>query len=74
MRILMLTQSYAPIVGGVERVVEDLSTELAARGHEVEVATLRQPGQRSAAESETAIEVHTLGSSTYRMPGIRPRQ
>jgi hypothetical protein len=28
MRILMLTQSYDPIVGGEERVVEELSAEL----------------------------------------------
>jgi glycosyltransferase involved in cell wall biosynthesis len=70
MRILMLAQSYAPIVGGVERVVEDLSIELAARGHEVSVATLRQPG-RDLASSEHGIEVHGLPSSIYRMPGTR---
>ncbi len=43
MRILMVAQSFAPIVGGEERIVEDLSRELARRGHEVAVATLRQP-------------------------------
>lgn len=69
MRILMLAQSYAPIVGGVERVVEDLSIELAARGHEVSVATLSQPG-REAEPSQSGIEVHGLASTTYRMPGI----
>jgi glycosyltransferase involved in cell wall biosynthesis len=70
MRILMLAQSYAPIVGGVERVVEDLSVELVARGHEVSVATLRQPG-REAQPSQSGVTVHALGSSIYRMPGIR---
>lgn len=70
MRILMLTQSYAPIVGGVERVVEDLSSELAQRGHEVGVATLRQPGGRPE-RSENGVKVHALGSSTYRIPGVR---
>src|SRR4051794_20411104 len=69
MRILMLTQSYAPIVGGVERVVEDLSTELASRGHEVSVATLRQPGRESEPDHD-GVRVHTLGSSAYRLPGI----
>ncbi len=69
MRVLMLAQSYAPIVGGVERVVEDLSVELLARGHEVGVATLRQPGGES--ELRDGIRVHPLGSSTYRLPGIR---
>lgn len=66
----MLAQSYAPVVGGVERVVEDLSLELAARGHDVSVATLRQPG-RPAESEEKGIVVHHLGSTTYRLPGIR---
>jgi glycosyltransferase involved in cell wall biosynthesis len=70
MRILMLTQSYAPIVGGVERVVEDLSSELRRRGHEVGVATLRQPGEEAQPDGG-GTEVHPLGSSTYRLPGVR---
>ena len=66
----MLAQSYAPIVGGVERVVEDLSAELVGRGHEVGVATLRQPGSESQL-ADDGVAVHPLGSSTYRLPGIR---
>ena len=70
MRILMLTQSYAPVVGGVERVVEDLSSELRRRGHEVGVATLRQPGEASGT-GPGATPVHPLTSTTYRLPGVR---
>ncbi len=66
----MLAQSYAPIVGGVERIVEDLSAELVGRGHEVGVATLRQPGSESEL-ADNGVAVHPLGSSTYRLPGIR---
>lgn len=44
MRILMVAQWYPPILGGEELHVANLSRELAARGHEVVVATLRQPG------------------------------
>ena len=40
MRILMLTQFYHPIIGGEERMVQGLSSELGLRGHEVAVATL----------------------------------
>jgi glycosyltransferase involved in cell wall biosynthesis len=69
MRILMLAQSYAPIVGGVERVVEDLSIELSTRGHEVSVATLRQP-RGEIESSQGGIPVHGLASSIYRLPGI----
>src|SRR5205807_4104639 len=44
MKILMLSQFFAPVAGGEERVVEDLSRELLARGHEVAVGTLRLDG------------------------------
>lgn len=67
MRILMLAQSYPPVVGGVERVVEDLSGELVRRGHEVAVATLRQPGGEPPRESD-GVRVHALGSSVHRLP------
>lgn len=73
MRILMLTQSYAPIVGGVERIVEDLGSELRRRGHEVGVATLRQPGESGepSKPGDDGVTVHPLGSATYRLPGVR---
>lgn len=44
MRIVMLTQFYPPVLGGLERHVKDLSESLVARGHEVAVITLRQGG------------------------------
>jgi glycosyltransferase involved in cell wall biosynthesis len=68
LRILMLAESYSPIVGGVERVVEGLSAELARRGHEVSVATLRQPGVEPL--EVDGVEVHALRSSAYRIPHL----
>lgn len=62
----MLAQSFAPIVGGEERVVEDLTRELAARGHEVSVATLQQPGDVTVGEAAGA-PVYPLRSSSYRL-------
>lgn len=44
MRILMLAQFYPPAVGGEERFTCDLSVALAARGHNVSVATLWHEG------------------------------
>jgi glycosyltransferase involved in cell wall biosynthesis len=44
MRILMLAQFYPPIIGGEEQHVRNLSHALAARGHEVAVATLWHDG------------------------------
>ena len=40
MRVLMLSQFYPPVLGGEEQYVRSLSVELAARGHDVTVATL----------------------------------
>jgi glycosyltransferase involved in cell wall biosynthesis len=69
MRILMLTQSYAPIVGGEERVVEELSAELVNRGHQVAIATLRQPGG-SPSERPPGARMRPLGSSLARISGL----
>jgi glycosyltransferase involved in cell wall biosynthesis len=63
---MMLAQSFAPIVGGEERVVEDLSRELVARGHDVSIATLQQPGDLTPDEVAGA-RVHTLRSTSYRV-------
>ena len=62
----MLSQSFAPIVGGEERVVEDLTRELVARGHDVSVATLQQPGDLPVGEVAGA-KIHPLRSSSYRV-------
>ncbi len=69
MRILMLAQFYPPIIGGEERVVRDFSAALAARGHEVAVATLRQEGM-AAFEQDGAVRVYRLGSSMGRIPWL----
>jgi glycosyltransferase involved in cell wall biosynthesis len=45
MRVLMLAQWYAPVIGGEERHVESLAHALTARGHDVSVATLAHRGQ-----------------------------
>jgi glycosyltransferase involved in cell wall biosynthesis len=65
MRILMLTQSYPPVVGGEERAIEDLAAELAGRDHEVTVATLRQPGPEP--RQTPGVRVRALRSSVYRL-------
>lgn len=67
MRILMVAQSYSPVVGGEERIVEDLSRELAGRGHEVVVATLEQP---LGPPPTDGVPVEILGSGLDRLPGM----
>jgi glycosyltransferase involved in cell wall biosynthesis len=69
MRILMLAQTYAPVVGGEERLVEDLSRHLSRRGHEVTVATLRQP-LGPPPQGEDGVRVELLESSVHSIPGL----
>jgi glycosyltransferase involved in cell wall biosynthesis len=68
MRILMLTQSYAPIVGGIEHMVEAISDELVKRGHEVAVATLRQP--KSEPTGSEAVPAFGLDTLVHSLPGL----
>src|SRR5713226_1434111 len=67
MRILMLTQFfYPPTVGGEERHVADLCIELAARGHEVSVATLWQKGFPEF-EIDRSVRIHRIRGTMQRM-------
>src|SRR5258708_3837468 len=61
----MLTQFYAPIIGGEERLIQDLSAALARRGHQVAAATQRHPG-RPAFEIEQGVRLYRLHSATQR--------
>jgi glycosyltransferase involved in cell wall biosynthesis len=65
MRILMLAQFYPPTIGGVERHVRDLSTELAAHGHDVSVATLWQQGLPEF-EIDQGVHIHRIRGSLQR--------
>jgi glycosyltransferase involved in cell wall biosynthesis len=68
-RILMLAQFYAPIIGGEERMTQSLATALHARGHEVAVATLRHPGME-AYELRDGVRVHRLGGLSQRVGAL----
>ncbi len=65
MRILMLSQCYPPVFGGIERHVQDLGAELVARGHQVAVATLWQHGLPAFA-SEGGVRVYRLRGTVHR--------
>jgi len=65
MHILMLAQFYAPIIGGEERHVQDLSIELVKRGHKVTVATLQIPGLPEF-EIDQGVQIYRVKSTTQR--------
>ncbi|MBV8715277.1 MAG: glycosyltransferase family 4 protein [Chloroflexi bacterium] len=59
MRILMVTDLYPPVLGGMERHVQRLSRELVARGHDVTVATFAIPGS-PAEETDEGVTIHRI--------------
>lgn len=59
MRILMVTDFYPPIRGGVEHHVHSLSAKLAERGHSVAVVTQWQHGL-SEFEIERDVRIHRI--------------
>jgi glycosyltransferase involved in cell wall biosynthesis len=65
MRILMLAQNYPPTIGGEEQHVRNLSMGLAARGHDVAVATLWEEGQPTF-EEIGGIQINRLHGITHR--------
>jgi glycosyltransferase involved in cell wall biosynthesis len=69
MRILMLAQFYPPVIGGEERHVRALSQGLAARGHEVVVATTAVPGAPQR-EWDGAVRVERLRGTVHRLSGV----
>ena len=69
MRILMLSQFFAPVIGGEERMVEAMSVELSRRGHRVAVATL-QTGDLPAHELHQEVRVHRIASAAQRFRSL----
>ena len=62
MRILMLTWEYPPrIVGGIARVVHDLSHRLIKDGHEVTVVTYKE-GNTPDFEDDKGVKVYRIGN------------
>ena len=62
MKILMLTWEYPPrVVGGISRVVHDLSKRLIKDGHDVTVVTYRD-GDVSEFEDDKGVKVYRVGN------------
>lgn len=62
----MVTDFYPPYIGGVERVVADLSAELSARAHDVSVATLWHDGLERY-EQDGRVAIHRMQGATQRL-------
>lgn len=65
MRILQLTDLYPPFIGGLEEHVRNLAHGLAARGHEVAVATMTD-GRLVEREQDGQVRVHRVRGTAQR--------
>lgn len=70
MRVLLLSQLYPPVIGGEERHVRNLAVALAARGHDVHVAT--QESGLGTPTADPGVTVHLLDNVGRRAPGLYP--
>src|SRR3954451_7292439 len=68
MRILQVSDFYPPFIGGMERHVKSLSTELATRGHDVRVITARLPGTEPS-ERRSGVDIRRIRGTTARLFG-----
>ena len=69
MRILLLSQFYPPVIGGEERHVRNLALALAARGHEVSVAT--QAGREASGMTmDGAVRVWRIRGTAQRASAL----
>ena len=71
MRIMVVTDQYAPMVGGVPTVTRALSCGLARRGHQVRLLA-PSPGLRGASEAAEWVSLCYRGSLPWPWyPGMR---
>ena len=68
MKILLLSDLYPPIIGGLERHVQTLARALADRGHRVSVVTLWHEGLPELA-FDRGVEIHRVRGLAQRIPG-----
>jgi glycosyltransferase involved in cell wall biosynthesis len=59
LRVLIANDFFHPTIGGAEHQVRLLAAALARRGHQVAVATVRQPGQEPTAVVD-GVDIHRL--------------
>ena len=70
MRILLLAQFFPPDIGGEERHVFNLANTLAARGHEVAVATQRMADVVDRETLASGVRVYRFATAAMRLPGV----
>jgi glycosyltransferase involved in cell wall biosynthesis len=60
MRVLLISNTYAPVLGGVQTVTHHLAQHLLKRGHQVQVVTNRYPRSLSDEQTLDGVSIHRL--------------
>ena len=68
MRVLHVAQFFPPDIGGEERHVHNLSATMAARGHDVAVATQLLPDTEPRETLPSGVTVHRFRTAAMRLP------
>jgi glycosyltransferase involved in cell wall biosynthesis len=63
MKVVLATQTYAPVIGGEERHVQNLAGWLAGHGHYVHVATQALDGRTSADVDDRDVHIQASAST-----------
>jgi len=72
MKILSITPAFAPQIGGIEMVVQELATRLNARGHRVDVAHVNTAHRSLHTEQVGGLTVHRVPLLGHRLLGLAP--
>ena len=70
MQIMMLTDLYPPVIGGLEIHVRNLSAGLVALGHSVAVVTLAQPEAPAFEVDERGVRIYRISGTMQRAAGL----
>ena len=72
MKIVHVSHSFYPAIGGIENVVRSLAREQAKLGHDVSVITSKLGSSHHSKEQEEidGVEIHRLDSRTFHLPDL----
>ena len=73
LRVLLLSDFYPPIIGGLEGHVRSLAGGLVERGHDVAVATQRVAGAPDVEQDENGAMVYRVGGLAQGLSGLHER-
>lgn len=72
MKILSITPAFAPQIGGIEMVVQELASRLKALGHAVDVAHVHTSHRTLRTERVNGLTVHRVPLLGHRLLGLAP--